>query len=55
MTKFSDIVRFINTCHPDRRDGLLKKQLDDLEEDESIFHNSLHDYYQIRPYENECP
>ena len=55
MTKFSDVVRFINTNHPDRRDGLLKTKLDDLEVDESIFHNSLHDYYQIRPYENDCP
>ena len=41
MTKFSDVVRFINTCHPDRRDGLLKTKLDDLEVGESIFHNSL--------------
>ena len=49
MTKFSDVVRFINTAHPDRRDGLLKQNLDELEEDESIFHNSIHDYYQIRP------
>ena len=49
MTRFSDVVRFINTNHPDRRDGLLKSNLDDLEEQESIFHNSLHDYYQIRP------
>ena len=54
MTKFSDVVRFINTCHPDRRDGLLKTNLDDLTEGESIFHKSLHDYYQIRPLQNDC-
>ena len=28
MTKFSDVVRFINTNHPDRRDGLLKSNID---------------------------
>ena len=53
MTRFSDVVRFINTNHPDRRDGLLKSNFDDLKEEESIFHNSLHDYYQIRPYDDE--
>ena len=53
MTRFSDVVRFINTNHPDRRDGLLKSNFDDLEEEESIFHNSLHDYYQIRPIDME--
>ena len=51
MTKFSDEVRFVNTNHPDHREGLLKKQeeLDDLKNGESIFCNSLHDYYQDRP------
>ena len=49
MTRFSDVVRFINTNHPDHREGLLKANLDDLEEGESVFHNSLHDYYQDRP------
>merc|ERR1712208_126247 len=54
MTKFSDVVRFINTAHPDRRDGLLKQNLDELEEDESIFDNSIHENYQIRPLEGKC-
>ena len=53
MTKFSDVVRFINTCHPERRSGLLKANLDELDEDENIFHNSLHDYYQIRPKDED--
>ena len=53
MTKFSDVVRFINTNHPERRSGLLKANLDELENDENIFHNSLHDYYQIRPKDEE--
>ena len=49
MTKFSDIVRFINTNHPDRRDGLLKSNLDTLDDNAEIFHSSLHDYYEDRP------
>ena len=53
MTKFRDVVRFINTNHPDRREGLLKSNLEELDEDEKIFHNSMHDYYQLRPYGND--
>ena len=53
MTKFSAVVRFVNTNHPDRRDGMLKSDLPSLSEDEAIFQNSLHDYYQDRPYSNE--
>ena len=49
MTKFSHVVRFINTHHPDHREGLLKSNLQELDEGESIFCNSLHDYYQDRP------
>ena len=30
MTRFSSIVKFINTSHPDRRDGLLKANVDEL-------------------------
>ena len=43
MTKFSAGVRFINTNHPHRRDGLLKNNLENLEETEDIFQNSIHD------------
>ena len=53
MTKFSDVVRYISTEHPDRREGLLRPNLDSLEEGESIFHKSLHDYYCLRPDEDE--
>ena len=49
MTKFSQVVRFVNTNHPDRRDGLLKTNLEGLDEDDTIFQNSIHDYYQDRP------
>ena len=50
MTSFSTVVKFINTNHPDRREGLLKGNLEHLNNDESIFHSSLHDYYQDRPF-----
>ena len=53
MTKFSSVVKFINTNHPDRRDGLLKANLEELDDNDEIFHNSLHDYYQDRPINNE--
>ena len=49
MTMFSDVVKFISTAHPERREGLLKSNLDDLDDDDKIFHNSIHDYYQMRP------
>lgn len=50
MSKFSEVVKFINSAHPHRRDGLLKQNLDSLQEGESVFHNSIHDYYENRPY-----
>ena len=53
MTMFSDVVKFISTAHPERREGLLKSNLDDLDDDDKIFHNSIHDYYQMRPFGNE--
>ena len=49
MTKFSEIVKFISTNHPNQREGLLKPNLDELGDDEPVFQNSLHDYYQDRP------
>ena len=53
MTKFSEIVKFISTNHPHDREGLLRSDLDELEEGQSIFHSSLHDYYQDRPYNSD--
>ena len=53
MTNFSEVVRFINSAHPHRRDGLLKQNLDDLPEGESVFHNSVHDYYRNRPHNSK--
>ena len=49
MSKFSDVVRFINSAHPHRRDGLLKQNYQELPDSESPFHNSVHDYYTSRP------
>ena len=44
MTKSSIAVKYLSTVHPNNRDGLLKGNLEDLDENESIFHNSPHDY-----------
>ena len=53
MAKFSTKVKYLNTCHPDYRDGLLKSNMDSLDENEEIFHFSPHQYYEKRPYEME--
>ena len=46
MTKCSVVVKFISTVHPDFRNRLLKANVDEITDDESIFHNSPHNYYQ---------
>ena len=53
MAKFSTKVKYLNTCHPDFRDGLLKANIEDLDDDEPIFHTSPHQYYEKRPYDME--
>ena len=52
MTKFSVAIKYLSTVHPDFRDGLLKSNIEELEEDESMFYNSPHDYYESRPEES---
>ena len=52
MTKSSVIVKYLSTMHPHFRDGLLKSDLENIDDDESIFHNSPHTYYEKR--ELEC-
>ena len=52
MTKSSIKVKYLSTIHPHYRDGLVKGNLDELPDGESIFHFSLHDYYSQR--ELEC-
>ena len=49
MSKFSTRVKFIATLHPNYRDGLLKSNIEDLDENEPIFHKSIHQYYELRP------
>ena len=48
MCKFSRVVQYISTVHPHKRDGLLRANIED-EEDENIFHDSLFTYYESRP------
>ena len=50
MTKSSVIVKYLSTVHPNFRDGLLKGNIDNLDENESIF--SPHQYYENRPEES---
>ena len=55
MTKSSVVVKYLSTIHPNHRDGLLKGNLEDLDENEAIFHNSPHEYYQHRPKRSDQP
>ena len=43
------LIKYLSTIHPNHRDGLLRGNLDTLDDDEAIFHNSPHEYYQNRP------
>ena len=52
MTKFSVRVKFLSTIHPHFRDGLIKGDLENLADGDSIFHNSPHSYFESR--ELEC-
>ena len=49
MIKSSVKVKYLSTIHPNFRDGLLKGNIENLTEKESIFHNSPHQYYENRP------
>ena len=49
MTKSSVVVKYLSTSHPHHRDGLLKGDLKNLPEGESIFHNSPQTYFENRP------
>ena len=55
MTKSSVKVKYISTVHPNFRDGLLKGKIDELSDDESVFHCSVHEYYQNRPDKSDDP
>ena len=45
-------MKYLSTVHPHFRDGLLKGNIEDLDEMESIFHKSEHQYCENRP--DEC-
>ena len=49
MTKCSCKVKYLSTIHPHFRDGLLKGNLQDLQDGDTIFHTSPHQYYENRP------
>ena len=55
MTKSSIVVKYISTVHPNFRDGLLKSNLEEIEESDSVFHNSPVDYYESRPEKSDQP
>ena len=49
LKAISKITSYYTLSRPNFRDGLLRGDIEDLEEGDSIFHNSPHDYYQNRP------
>ena len=53
ITKGSRKVKYVSTTEKQYRDGLLKGNLDSLEEGENPFLNGLIDYYESRPDELE--
>ena len=55
MTKSSVKVKYLSTMHPHFRDGLLKGNIENLPESESIFRNSPHTYFENRPFESSEP
>ena len=49
MAKFSVKVKYVSSNRPSQRDGLLRRNLEDLTDEESIFYPSVHQYYERRP------
>ena len=49
MTQFSRKIKYLSTTSSEKRDGILKPNLDELEEGESVFLKSAVDYYEKRP------
>ena len=49
MTQFSKKIKYLSTTSSEYRDGILKPNLDDLEEGESAFLKSDVEYYEHRP------
>ena len=38
-------VKYLNTSHPNKRDGLLRRDIDALGEKDAVFYPSAHQYY----------
>ena len=55
MTKSSVKVKYLSTVHPNFRDGLLKGKIEELPDDESVFHNSPQEFYESRPDQSNDP
>ena len=55
MTKSSVKVKYLSTVHPHFRDGLLKGKIDELSDDDSVFHTGAHEYYENRPDQSDDP
>ena len=49
MTQFSRKIKYLSTTSSEKRDGILKQNIDDLEDGESAFLKSAIDYYEQRP------
>lgn len=49
MTQFSKKIKYLSTTCSESRDGILKPNLDALEEGESAFLKSAVEYYEKRP------
>merc|ERR1712102_256510 len=41
--------KFIQTQPPEKRDALLKPNIEQLDDDDDVFYNNIIDYYQSRP------
>ena len=53
MSKSSVLVKYLSTIHHFHRDGLLKGKINELGDEDSLFHNSPHEYYENRPKESD--
>ena len=49
MTQFSRKIKYLSTTSSESRDGILKPNLEELEEGESPFLKSAVEYYEKRP------
>ena len=53
MSKFSIKVKYISTSHPKFRDGLLRGNIKDLDDNDPVLHFSIHQYYELRPEDTD--